>query len=153
MDDSLLDDNGDPIGLYGQIYWAYMSEDWSSFRALVQQVGGADNFPTHFLCHSLLQHAALGGRDKGVEVLLETASHSLINLFVPCEGTPLMAAAYDGHIKCVELLLAAGADPNAMDPFGDNALDWAARGKRKGVMEVLRRAGAAPDRPDRSDTK
>ena len=45
------------------------------------------------------------------------------------------------------------AKASVADPFGDNALDWAARGKRKGVMEVLRRAGAAPQRPDWNDAK
>lgn len=45
----------------------------------------------------------------------------------PMNLTPLMAAAFAGNVPLVEALLARGADPQAADDFGCNALHWAMR--------------------------
>lgn len=54
--------------------------------------------------------------------------------------TPLMLAARRGSKDCVELLLAAGADPSAVNAAGRSALDVATVNKRVAVAEVLQQA-------------
>jgi ankyrin repeat protein len=55
--------------------------------------------------------------------------------------TPLMAAAWMGDSKMTQLLLKAGADPNA-HARGGSVLDYAGRGEDPMVMDLLRRSGA-----------
>ena len=46
---------------------------------------------------------------------------------LPMNQTPLMAAAAAGNVPLVEALLARGADRDAVDQYGGNALHWALR--------------------------
>lgn len=46
---------------------------------------------------------------------------------LPMNQTPLMAAAAAGNVPLVEALLARGADRDAVDHYGGNALHWALR--------------------------
>lgn len=46
---------------------------------------------------------------------------------LPMNQTPLMAAAAAGNVPLVEALLARGADREAVDHYGGNALHWALR--------------------------
>jgi AAA domain len=46
---------------------------------------------------------------------------------LPMNQTPLMAAAAAGNVPLVEALLARGADRDAADQYGGNALHWALR--------------------------
>ena len=46
---------------------------------------------------------------------------------LPMNQTPLMAAAAAGNLALVEALVARGADLEAVDDFGQNALHWAMR--------------------------
>ena len=45
----------------------------------------------------------------------------------PMNQTPLIAAAAAGNVPLVEALLARGANPDAIDHLGQNALHWAMR--------------------------
>src|SRR6266540_814483 len=59
---------------------------------------------------------------------------------IPFGTTPLMKAAGHGYLKIVRSLLAAGADVNAADEYGHNALFWALRwDKAETAKELLRR--------------
>ena len=56
--------------------------------------------------------------------------------------TPLHLAATEGHTNVVKMLLAAKADVNAEDRWGNCPLEGAIRHRHKGVIEILRDAGA-----------
>ncbi|WP_197454886.1 ankyrin repeat domain-containing protein [Stieleria varia] len=58
--------------------------------------------------------------------------------------TPLFQAAFDGRFEISWLLIDAGADPNASDDFGNNALREAILGKRPRLVRLLLRSGADP---------
>jgi hypothetical protein len=60
------------------------------------------------------------------EVLRQCDEHGVEHR-TPMNLTPLMAAAFAGNLPLVEALLARGADPQAVDDFGCNALHWAMR--------------------------
>lgn len=64
------------------------------------------------------------------------------------DGRPLLAYAVagksgdSGSAQCVQLLIAAGADPSAHDTHGQSALHWACRFGRSLCSRVLIEAGA-----------
>ena len=60
------------------------------------------------------------------EVLSHCAIYGLEHR-LPMNQTPLMAAAASGNVALVEALLERGADQQAVDHFGCNALHWAMR--------------------------
>ena len=59
--------------------------------------------------------------------------------------TPLMIAARDGHIKCVEALIKQGADVNALDENSSTPLMRAADRGNVECIKALVTAGADPD--------
>lgn len=52
------------------------------------------------------------------------------------KGCPLLAAARQGHDKCIELLLEAGADPEENDDRGYNYIMLATVGKHRYIDAV-----------------
>jgi hypothetical protein len=71
---------------------------------------------------SLASYHAANFRD----VLQQCDRHGLEHR-TPMNLTPLMAAAAAGNVALAEALLARGADPDAADHYGCNALHWAMR--------------------------
>lgn len=69
------------------------------------------------------------------DILRQCDQHGLEHR-LPMNLTPLMAAAAAGNVALVEALIERGADREATDHFGDNALHWAMR-------EAFRDAGFA----------
>ncbi|AGE56187.1 ankyrin repeat PH and SEC7 domain containing protein [Paramecium bursaria Chlorella virus NE-JV-1] len=60
----------------------------------------------------------------------------------------LCEAARDGHHECVQMLIAAGADPNVTDPYEMVPLHWAARDGHHECIQMLIAAGADPNVAD-----
>ena len=91
-----------------------------------------------------LYRAALLGAAPFVSLLLEKKA-------APGEATrcrrstPLMAAAREGHLDVIRLLLGAGAPVDATDALGSSALALAARHGQGAAAALLLGAGAAHD--------
>ncbi|KAG6334089.1 hypothetical protein ID866_5005, partial [Astraeus odoratus] len=71
------------------------------------------------------------------------------------QKTPLLVAAGRGYTSLVRVLLASGADVNAVDKYGDGALHWSlatatglAEENRVELIQVLLEAGSLSDLPD-----
>ncbi|NDF12082.1 MAG: hypothetical protein EB060_04610 [Proteobacteria bacterium] len=62
--------------------------------------------------------------------------------------TPLMRAAFKGNFTTTEMLLSAGANPNAVDVGGATALHLAARQDNVDIVKMLIRYGAYVDMAD-----
>ena len=73
-----------------------------------------------------LMNAASRGNAAAVSYLLQTQSHAVDQRVPFKDSTALICAAKYGGPRCVQLLLAAGADPHLRDMYGNSALDYAA---------------------------
>lgn len=60
------------------------------------------------------------------EILKQCDQHGIEHR-LPMNQTPLMAVAAAGNVPLVEALLERGADREAVDHYGQNALHWAMR--------------------------
>jgi hypothetical protein len=106
----------------------------------------------------LLERLGRGDRDVLVNVAAAgnvRAADLMLDLGFPVdvrsedfEETPLHAAAWYGRAPVADLLLARGADPNAVagPPFGGTPLDWAARGSRDADAEAVGEPGIVDHR-------
>jgi ankyrin repeat protein len=83
-----------------------------------------------------LDWAAQEGHHEVVDLLL-SHDHRLLDLAGLHERTPLMAAAGNGHVDLVGVLLMRGADARRRMERGARALDWAADEGHEGVVELL----------------
>ncbi len=90
---------------------------------------------------------------KTVRILLEagarhdaTTTVYITNKKKVDKVTPLMVAAYAGQPQIVKILLAAGADPKALDSTQGTAITWAkisrSRAKAAKIIPLLEEAGA-----------
>ena len=63
----------------------------------------------------------------------------------PCLGSALHAASFRGHLKIVQMLLAAHADPNQLGGYFDTPLKAAAAGGFDEIIKILKDTGAPAD--------
>jgi uncharacterized protein len=93
---------------------------------------------------SPLHYAAANGNDDIVKLLLGYSA--FVDAQSPNGTTPLMMAARGDHITTLKLLLDGGADINAKNQIGMNALDFAKQYKApdaiKGLSARMAQAGA-----------
>jgi ankyrin repeat protein len=108
------------------------------YRQLALQFidGGAD--PRAGLA---LARAAERGYDEIVARLLEKQVD--VDDGGGAKTTPLQFAVYDGHVKCVELLLKHGADSKRVGAAARAALEASADPNHRRILELLRRHEAA----------
>lgn len=81
---------------------------------------------------------------KTVELLLDRGA-KVDARSVALDKTPLFQAAFQGDVAIATLLVKRGADVNAQDRYGENALREAIAGGRESMVEFLLEAGAKPD--------
>jgi ankyrin repeat protein len=95
-------------------------------------------------------NAAERGDNAGVaEQLAASGTGEAVIEFVSISGkTPLIAAACNGYERCVELLLDAGVQLEAMDRDGWTALYYASAFNYPAVVSILLAAGAQVDSAD-----
>jgi ankyrin repeat protein len=82
-----------------------------------------------------LHYAASAGADDIVRMLLE--KHAYIDAESPNKTTPIMMAAWAGHIWTVKLLLDEGADASLKNERGMTAIDFAEVGGHRDIVEGL----------------
>lgn len=87
-------------------------------------------FPVH--------EAADKGHSICLQVLLDHKSDDLLNSRTYCGETPIFLATLKGHIDCVKLLMAFGAQVNVMNDEEVDLLVAAVKGGNKECFEVSR---------------
>lgn len=91
--------------------------------------------------------AAAAGHDAAVRLLV-SASGGRVDVRQPADGaTALMCAAGAGRASTLDLLLRLGADAEAADSKGMNAVDHAMFNKHLGLLPALRRRAAGAGAP------
>lgn len=94
---------------------------------------------------SAVLQAAHFGHDEVLKVLLQAGSSFLIEIANYNHTTPLMRAAQEGHVKCVQLLLESGAHVNRRNRAHLTALMLASQRGHADVCQVLIQYGADLD--------
>jgi ankyrin repeat protein len=123
------------------VSWAWIyDEDWSSRQALI------DDLPERpsSLEATALYYAALCGFNELINYLIVTHGED-VNAMCGRHGTPLHAAAYEGHLDVARLLIAHGANLNLINNWDGTALTVAYRSRRLDVIRLLLEHGADPD--------
>jgi ankyrin repeat protein len=82
-----------------------------------------------------LHYAAGNGKLDVISLLLE--HHAYIDAESPNRTTPLMMAAWQGHIYAVKLLLDEGADPSLRNDKGMDVIDFARHGEHPDIVQGL----------------
>ncbi|CAM9675882.1 unnamed protein product [Lampetra fluviatilis] len=95
-----------------------------------------------------LHHAAHGGHDRCVRLLLRAAPEADdVNAATFEEKTPLFLAAAAGHLGSVDLLLRAGAEPSRASSEEETPVFAAIGGGHVAVVKALLRNGAKVNGP------
>lgn len=82
-----------------------------------------------------LHYAAAAGADAIIRMLFEKSAY--IDAESPNKTTPIMMAAWEGHIWTVKLLLDEGADATLKNERGMTAIDFARAGGHEDIVEGL----------------
>jgi acyl-CoA-binding protein len=85
--------------------------------------------------------AAADGDAAGLAAALDGGADPSAQAEADDRATPLHLAADAGSLDCVRVLLAAGADVNAVDAHGGTPLSYAVAAGREAVADALRGAG------------
>jgi ankyrin repeat protein len=91
-----------------------------------------------------LQYAAAYGHGEACRALVSTCGAN-VDSRTSSGSTPLIAAAFNNKLHCVEVLLELGADNTPKDHYGNKtALEWARAKGHAEVVALLEVAGRSP---------
>ncbi|KAK3135813.1 hypothetical protein QOZ80_5BG0423700 [Eleusine coracana subsp. coracana] len=93
-----------------------------------------------------LYHAATNEQDKTLKILLD--HHANPNTIFSSVGTPLMSSLVYRSLKCMKLLIKAGADVNGKGSFVPPLVFATDHGGYTDFIRLLLKAGANPNIPD-----
>jgi len=94
-----------------------------------------------------LMFAAPAGEPAVIATLLKAGAHVNAADYRKMTALMLAVATDRPHAETVRQLIAAGADVNAKDQFGDSVLDWARRFGDPEITGMLQKAGATTKEP------
>lgn len=101
----------------------------------------------------MLHWAALGGRDKLIELIFSQSNPPNVDALDDTNASPLILASLKGSLSCVKLLISKGADINMKNWQGHSAFQYACSKGHKDIVEYLLKNGADPNiRDNRNDT-
>ncbi|MEM7114872.1 MAG: ankyrin repeat domain-containing protein [Chloroflexota bacterium] len=106
---------------------------------------GADITISDNSASNVLHHAASNNQLEIAKLLLAEEKIDLEARREQWEFTPLLNAAFDGHVEMVELLVEHGADIEGVDAWGDTPLNAASWNGHLEVVQRLVELGANPD--------
>jgi hypothetical protein len=130
----------DPEGGFSMTDLACMKNDLEMVQILLARGAPVDHLDN--MGRTTLHLAAQNGNPAMVRLLINHKADVNVRSRIRPE-TPLTLAAQGGHTDVVERLLAAGADPDAVDHFGRTALIYAENAGRKDIVAMLRAHGAS----------
>ena len=125
------------------LFWAASEGNEEAVCWLLEK--GADPNVRYVSGRSVLSPVCMYGHARILKLLLDAGAEPVHTCHSDGE-TPLMIASYNGRYDCVELLLAAGADPDVRDKHGNTALSFAKDHGHDDVAELLQ-AHAASGQP------
>lgn len=123
--------------LESELHAAIRLGDVQSVRNLVRCRENVDD--VDFYGYSALHYCAVSGVPEIAKILLDVPQAlSFLDRRTIFHQTPLFLSALHNHFEVFCLLLAGGADPNAIVMFHQTALHWIVRqGKYKFVKELI----------------
>ena len=123
------------------VSWTWITDpDWGSRQVPIDKLPERPSS----LEATALYYAALCGFNELINYLIVTHGED-VNAMCGRHGTPLHAAAYEGHLDVTHLLLDHGADINLADFDGQTALGTAYSRNNLKVMRLLLEYGADAD--------
>ena len=141
---------------YTPLVWARICRSSRSFVHLLEK--GADTKPRVYGMYLLylLAESDEPGNEVYVKAMLDHGADPNIVYYSgtsPCNGeTPLFAAAREGNIEVVRILIAGGTKIDHQSDSGTIALDCAAWSKKYETVYELLQAGAKPESPPEEDS-
>ncbi|XP_078064912.1 serine/threonine-protein phosphatase 6 regulatory ankyrin repeat subunit C-like, partial [Mustelus asterias] len=129
-----------------QDYCGYTPLHWASYKGhedCLELLLENKSFNLENDTFSPLHCAVINGHDGAAEILIDILGAKIVNSNDAKGRTPLHAAAFSSHVRCLQLLLSHRAQVNATDRAGRTPLMIAAeRGHTKIVELLLHRASA-----------